>query len=305
MLWPAPHAPFLLAGTAQRHLIAMGLARGRAPDAVGAVLTTPLKKALRAVLATPPKGLARALSRLGERVWSAADYDLLLRLLTRPTAAKLLTHAEMLEPAAVRALDSVPEPLLRAGVHRLGLKPDQAALAIEAFNAIVARDGPRVGQVIAQRWARSANVEALMERLREDLQPELPPPPFPGGPRLRPLGSKAAMREAAARYNNCLRSQISSAAGGDSAFYEWSGPPGAIIEIDRDPLFGWRLSETRLKDNAVMAAADRPRLLADLAAMGVHVGRSGWDLQSATWSAVRPDFQLEPVEEMLRGRFGE
>ncbi|ATQ42441.1 hypothetical protein [Caulobacter mirabilis] len=302
-LWPAPHGPFLTAGAAQRHLIALGLTRGRPGVDLRAVLTIPLKRALRLILQSPPRGLLRALGRLGERAWSRTDYDLLLALLARPETAKILAHAEAIEADAARALHGTPPPLVRAGLHRLPLLPDQAALATEAFTAISARDGEGVGERIARRWAGARTVESLMDRLREDILPELPPPPFPGTERLRPLTTKAAMREAGGRYNNCLRQRLHRAASGASAFYEWRGAPSAVIEIVRDQLFGWRLSEARLRDNEIMSVADRPALVADLRSLGVWIGRSHWGLHHASHDADEPTFRFEPVERAVAEAF--
>ncbi|MEO8113492.1 MAG: hypothetical protein ABI655_03855, partial [Phenylobacterium sp.] len=72
-LWPEPHAAFLTAPVARRHLVCLALALGRAPAVVGDLLAGRLRRAIRAVLAPPP-GLERALGRLGEVAWSPEGY---------------------------------------------------------------------------------------------------------------------------------------------------------------------------------------------------------------------------------------
>jgi hypothetical protein len=305
-LWPAPHGPFVTAGTGQRHLLCILLARGLDARAdAEAVLSAPVKRAVRTWFPAAPAGLVRAIVRLGETAWSAADYQLLLDLLTVPEAAKVINHATLVDVGLVRTLDRLPRLLLRAGITNLALTPTQAMAVGEAFALIERRAGPWGAVVLADRWAGSKSVKALFERVREDLMPDLPPPPFPGTPRLRPLETKAAIRDAAKRFRNCLAGEISQASEGWGAFYEWLGPPGAVVEIRKDAYFGWSLSEVRLQDNNLMPEADRGLLIEELRAMGVHVGRTRWMLDHALWQAADPAFELEPADRAVAHLFGD
>ncbi|HEY9219089.1 MAG TPA: hypothetical protein VIO94_13645, partial [Phenylobacterium sp.] len=76
-----------------------------------------------------------------------------------------------------------------------------------------------------------------------------PPTPFSGTARLRPLGSLAEIRTAGQRYRNCLREDLSYLAEGDYAYFEWLGPPGAVVELVQDRVTGWRFEQARLARN--------------------------------------------------------
>lgn len=303
LIWPAPHTPFLAAGANQRHLIALGLSHGPAEADLRAVLEMPIKRALRALLPEAPNGLLRALGHIGETLWTAKDYGLLLAVLLRPEPAKALAHAPAIDPGMVRGLHRLPAPLALANLSHLGLNAEQSMLVAETFAAIEARDGVEAGRRVADRWARCRSVASLMAKAQHDVLPDLPPPPFPATGRLRPLATRAAINDAARRFDNCLRDQIHRAIDATSAFYEWTGEPGAVLEIHRDPLFGWRLEEARLRHNAVMPESARGALIDDLRAMGVRVGRTSWEIQSALGRATLPDFVFGTPEDSVRWRF--
>jgi len=156
---------------------------------------------------------------------------------------------------------------------------------------------------VAERWARSRTVASLMERAREDIEAELPPPPFPGGPRLRPLATRAEVNDASRRFENCLRDQLHRATDGSAAFYEWSGEPPVVLEIYRDPLFGWRLEEAKLRRNETVTGATRQALIDDLRVMGVSVGRTSWEIHGALARASAADFTFAPLDESIGWRF--
>jgi hypothetical protein len=305
-VWPLPHAEFLTAEGSRRHLACIALTEGRPLAPVAVTLTeAPLKKAIRTVLPDAPTGLVRALSRLGETAWSADDYRLLLALLREPEAAKVLRHAGCIDAGLVRALAVVPRPLLRAGLCRLSLTGEQISLVAAAYDAVVRRDGPGAGRLLALRWGGAGSAQALFDDVRDDLLPELPAPPVAATDRLRPLGTKAAMRDAAARYANCLKGQVRYAAEGEYAYYEWLGQPGAVIELFHDALNGWMLSEAKLANNETVPAPLRSEIVAELRAAGVAVGRSFNDFDCAAASAARPNFVFESEEVALGWRFGD
>jgi hypothetical protein len=281
-LWPEPHAPFLLATTARRHLLCLALAAaGGGPIDARAILERPLKLAVRAALCDPPAGLGRALGRLGEQAWTEAEYADLLRGLALRGSAKLLRHSQAIDRSQVRALARLPDALLDKGAALLLADEASAGLLAEVFEALVRRDGQAAAESMAARWGQTPDLLALAEAVRMDLEPEPPPPPFPGTERLRPLADKAAILDAAVRYRNCLKDQIHWASNGDSAFYEWLGEPPVVLEITRDRLHGWRLDQARLAENKPVPHDVRAPLVDALRGMGVYVGRSVWDLSSA------------------------
>lgn len=306
LLWPAPHGPFLLADASRRHLICLVLSlKGPAPAALAEAVDGPFKAAVRAVLPSAPNGLIRALGRMGEDAWAAADYRLLLSLLVDPDRRNLLRHADVITPADVQGLAVTPVAVLRAGGGSLALSPGQAALLAEAYAAIKRREGQAAADLAAARWGRTGNLKALFDKVGDDVIADLPPQPFAGGPTLRPLASKAAMREAALRFRNCLASvKIASAASGDYAYLEWTGGDGAVVELTRDAVYGWRLNEALQRNNEAVAKVHRPALAADLQAMGVHVGRTRWELIAALSAAAQPGFHHEPVDPLNDDLFG-
>lgn len=302
--WPAPHGPFLTAPAARRHLVCLALALDETGDPpLELAVDGGFKPALRRLLPNAPDGLPRALERLGEVAWAAEDYCRLLALLADPVRGKILRHAEAITPAGALALTRAPEPLLRGGIARLKLTPAQAGVLAEALAAVEQRAGVNAAKAAANRWGRASDVKSLFEWVDEDIVAELPPPPFEGTRRLSPLRTKAAMREAGGRFNNCLKHRITTAAGGNSAYYEWLGSPGAIVEIVRDPIYGWRLDETKLKDNAVMAAPDRQALIAALRDMGVQVGRPHWSLTYALEAALNGRDDADTLDQAVARLF--
>ncbi|WP_374472961.1 hypothetical protein [Phenylobacterium sp.] len=304
-LWPAPHTPFLTAPAARRHLACVALAIGR--DLAGraeALLAERLRRLIPALVPEAPAGLERALGRLGEVAWPADDYRRLLRLLEAPRATKVLRHAEAIPPELVRRLDRLPPAMAEAVGLAFELHEDGVAAVREAYDALRSREGLAVAERAAERWARTGSARALFEAVRDDLCPEPAAPPHSGTRRLRPLATKRDLRDAARRYRNCLADRMPYAATGWSAFYEWEGPPGAVVELARDPLFGWRLEEVRTLGNGLVAEPYRDALVDELALMGVHVGRAGWELDRALRPDVGHGWRLRPADAARSDAFG-
>lgn len=300
-LWPAPHAEFLAAPADRRHLVFLALHRtgeARLVDA-DALLGLKLRLALERVLTDVPDGLGRALGKLGEVAWAGQDYDALIRLFRTAGGAKTLRHADRIAPERVRALDRLPEALLTSKIAGLQLSASQAELLAETLDAVRRIRGEEGAQAAVRRWAAAGSTKGLFEAAEDELLPEPPAPPFPGNDRLRPLATKAAIRDAGARYRNCLKSQVGAAASGRSAFYEWTGPPGAVIEIWHDRIYGWRLDQARLARNASVPETAQAAIVEELRGWGVHVGRSSWQLENALGDAHRAAFQLTPEREAI------
>jgi hypothetical protein len=263
-----------------------------------------LKRAIRAALDAAPNGLERALARLGDVAWPAADYRKLLAMLAAPKPAKVLRHAEVIGVETVRRLAALPAAMAPGAPLALGLSEPAMAALRETYEAIRFRAGAASADAAAARWARAGSPKALLEAVRDDLYPEPAAPPHPGTARLKPLASKAALREAARRYRNCLRDQAPYAASGWSAYYEWEGPPGAVVEVVRDAIYGWRLEQARIAENAPVPAALRCEIVSELALIGVHVGRSCWELDRALAGVGGEAFPLRPIEDVVADAFG-
>lgn len=305
-VWPEPHTAFLTAPAARRHLVCLGFAVGADVRALAAaILGARLRHVIPSVVAAAPAGLERVLGRLGEIAWDAEAYRLLLTLLARPAPAKALRHAPAVDVELVRRLAELPAPMEEAVRLARELTPEGFAVLCEAYEALRFRDGVNAAEAAAAGWARAGSVRALFEAVRDDLTPEPCAPPHPGTARLAPLATKAALREAARRYRNCLPDRMPHAASGWSAFYEWAGPPGVVLEVARDHVFGWRLEEARLADNRAVPEPVRDEIMADLALMGVHVGRSGWQLDRLLREDVGRGYRLWPVEADVAEAFGE
>ena len=304
-LWPAPHAPYMLLPAERRHLVHLWLEFDRRGLDVRLMLDLPARRLIPAVLPTPPSGLVRALARLGELAWVGADYRLLIDRLADPATAKVLRHAPTLSAEAVRRVAALPEPLLRAGLGRLLFDGGRAELLAEVYEAILQRDGPSVAAQAALRWGRARDLPRLYARVRKDLELAVYPQPFPGSPRLRPLVTKAAMLDGAQRYGNCLAGETHNAASGWAAFLEWVGPPGVVLELNRDNHLGWRLVQARARGNTAVPVEQRAEIVAELRQWGVRVGRAGWELERdlAAPAAYAPD--PGAAAEQLAGVFGD
>jgi len=306
-VWPSPHAVFLTAPSARRHLVCLALTQAQ-PERLdlNTLLNCSMRRAIADAVPVAPPGLARALERLGERAWSEADYRLLLQLLARTRSAKILRHREQIGVEEVRALGRLPACLLQEGVGGLGLGGDAAGLLAEAFESIVRRDGDNTQAILAKRWAGAGAVQRLAELVQNDLEPELPPPPFAGTQRLVPLSTKAALVDAASRFKNCLRNQVRWAAWGVSAYYEWMPAPGAVLEINRDRLHGWTLDQARLAGNKTVPEPMRGEIVAELTSMGVRVGRTLWQIDDALDElASTPPRPVKSEAEAVAELFGE
>ncbi|HEY2357331.1 MAG TPA: hypothetical protein VGH86_07765 [Phenylobacterium sp.] len=305
-MWPAPHAEFLAAAAARRHLVCLAMALGADVAAHrDSLLTHRMRRLIGAVAPAAPEGLARALERMGEVAWSACDYRELLRLLADRQAAKVLRHAEVIEVETIQRMVALPAPMATSVGLATALNAGAVEALREAYNAMRFRDGAPVAEAAAARWSRMPTAKALRVAVKDDLCPELPAPPHPGTARLRPLATKADLRDAARRYRNCVVDYAAHAASGWSAIYEWPGPPGAVIEVSRDHVFGWRLDQARMADNVAVPEALREEIASALALMGMHVGRSGWELDRALAQIDGRPFPMPTVEQTVAQVFGD
>jgi hypothetical protein len=305
-LWREPHAVFLTAAADRRHLVLVALTYLElSRELADGLLHWPMARAIRAALPQAPDGLGRALKLLGETGWAAADYRRLLNLLAEPNAAKRLRHTGRILPSDLLALEETPTELLRAGLARLGLDRMQVSIVREAWETVRARDGEEVAQAAAMRWGGATSPGRLRKHIDKDLLPPIAPEPFPAHPKLRQLRDEQAIRTAAGRYRNCLVNHLVDAASRDSAYFEWLGEPGAVIEVRRDWLRTWVLEQARLAGNESIPDETRPEMIEALQAIGVHVGRSGWGLDGALDDALLRRRQPRSLASIVAGCFAD
>ena len=232
-LWPAPHDPFLAAPAARRHLICLAFALGRDVPSHGAIiLDRRLPAAIEAAVGAAAPGLSRAIGRMGECAWSGETYRGLLRLLSDPNAAKVLRHAERVEPEMVEQLAVLPPALTGAARLIARLERRQVELLIEAYEALCFQSGKARAEAVVARWSRFETSKTLFAAVKADLCPEPALPPRAGGFRLRPLTSKRDFAQAARRYRNCMADQTPFAASGWSASAEFSGDE-PVVSVTR------------------------------------------------------------------------
>jgi len=306
-LWPAPHSEFIAAPADRRHLTCFVLSQPEERlDRTGAraLLEQPMRVLIGELGEAAPPGLARALGRIGEVAWSAEDYRHLATALRTFGVSARLRHAEAITPNSLATLRLLPAELRETGLAGHPLTPAQAAVLVELHQALAARDGREAALAQARAWSAASSIADLLQRASRSLDPPTAQPPFPGADALRPLASAEAMLDAARRYNNCLASYLHQASTGDSAFYEWTGDPGAVVQITRDPLFGWRLEQARGPRNQAVPPADRDAIAAVLHAWGVHIGRSHWELRNAIEEADNDRFELQALATSIDELFG-
>ena len=274
MLWPDPHGRFLAAPAARRHLVCLALALGRDLRGLAErLLTARLRVAIRLAVSAPP--------------------------------AEVLRHADAVDASLVRRLAGLPDVMAPAAKLAAALSPEGVEVLREAYQALSLREGRAAADVAAEGWGRAANAKALFELVRDDLTPEPMAPPHAGTARLKPLATKAAMKDASRRYRNCLKDRGSDAATGWAAFYEWLGSPGAVVAITRDHVFGWRMDEARLAHNAAVPEPVREEIISELALMGVHVGRSGWAMDRLLREDVGRGYRYWPASDDAAEAFGD
>ena len=298
-MWPAPHRPFMEAAADRRHMICLVLdaldvaSEVHLPEAPSLARTLgdeAMRHLIRRFLPRAVDGLPRALQRMGETAWSSADYRALLRLFEDAGAAKLLRHADQIEPAYVATLDLLPPPLRSGRVPHVATHPSVVQLLVETFEAIRRSRPVDEAEAVWARWRRAETLERLFEMAREDLtRPALPVAPFPAHPDLRHLSTSEALADAGRQFNNCLATYALRAGAGEIVIYEWLGSPPAILSIARDPLWGWRLEEARIQHNESVPLEARPAIIEAMRQWGVSLDRGGYTLASILdWAAREP-----------------
>jgi nucleotide-binding universal stress UspA family protein len=229
-----------------------------------------------------PHGLLKALGRLGEALWDAADYDLLLSLFSDDNAAQVLRHTDEIRPAQLRLIRQLPTMLRVPKI--LGNIPDSRGAAedlAEAFRLAVRMQGGRSATAIVQRWERAGSSVRLFDMAAEDLQPVH----FGGlvlaptlSPAFVPVNDRKMLESVALEFRNCLRDFTSDIAGGRMAVYVLrDGIERAVLALRQDPA-GWRLAEAKGKDNTDLREETLRFIVDAVERAGGRTGESSWVL---------------------------
>jgi hypothetical protein len=247
-LWPAPHLDFFALPAARRHLAAIALARLRpdeGPALRGLLERAPLRDALAFAVSPTPRGLARALDRAGEPLWTYAGYDMLLALLAEANANLVLRHAPAIDAELVERLGALPAPLRVARIAALVARVDAARALADAWRAARWINPRRPERDVVLAWSRAADPVALLRMAIDAMKPDrfagMAPAPEMGRP-FRRLVSRAALEATALRFRNCAADYLWNAAADDLALYVWETETPALIALKRD-VGGWRFAE--------------------------------------------------------------
>ncbi len=277
-VWPAPHADFIALPAARRHLAAMALSRLVAGDHAHArrlIEGAPARDVIAFAFRHPPRGLARALSRLGEPLWTEGAYAALMLALRDPDSAQVLAHAEAIDIALLAKLHALAAPLRKPRIVALLPNANAAATLTEAF-VLARRINPRRPERdVVLAWSRAQDVARLTETARLALTPdrfgEAAPAPAMARP-YRAIVSRTALEAEALRFRNCIASYVWDIGADQMAVYVREGEPAAMIALKRD-VGGWRLAEALGFENLPLADDVLTAIAADFAAQGVRIGQ--------------------------------
>jgi len=214
-----------------------------------------------------------------------------------------INHAPRIEAERVQILHALSRPLRAAGLGHGDIDLPTARLLTEIHAALARRDGEAADKARLACWGGAATRNDLINRVRHDLVAPPQRAPFAATAFLKPLLTRMDFIQTAERYDNCLATL---AYGGDatSAFYEWLGEPGAVLELFDDRVFGWRLAQARFKHNVPVTAESRKAITAALEAQGVYVGRSAREIYDALRHSRGGRLKLSPLEDAAGYKFG-
>jgi hypothetical protein len=277
-VWPAPHGEFIALPAARRHMAALALTRLVAGDHAHArrlIEFAPARDVVSFAFRQPPRGLARALSRLGERLWPEAEYAALILALRDPDSAQVLAHAAAIDIALLAKLHALATPLRKPRIVALLPDANAAATLSEAF-ALTRRLNPRRPERdVVLAWSRAQDLPRLADAARAALTPDRfgEAAPAPAMPRpYRAIVSRAGLESEALRFRNCIASYAWDIGADQLAVYVYEGEPAAMIALKRD-VGGWRLAEALGFENLPLPDEALSVIAADFALKGVRIGQ--------------------------------
>ncbi|RAN39425.1 hypothetical protein [Hyphomonas sp. GM-8P] len=284
IVWPAPHAGFLALPSARRHAAAILLARDLELNEIARLVEFGRDGdvAKHLMHGQAAGGLMKSLSRLGEILWEASDYNLFLSLFSDENTAQVLRHTDEIRPEQLHLIRRLPV-LLRVPKILRHIPDSKGAVddLAEAFRLAVRMRGKDQAASVARRWERAASSERLFDMAAEDLQPVrfgnmLAPPDLP--PAFFRVGDRKTLEQVALEFRNCLRDFTSDIAAGHMAVYVLrDGVERAVLALRRDTA-GWRLAEAKGKDNSDLREETLRFIVDAVELAGGRTGESSWVL---------------------------
>ncbi len=120
-------------------------------------------------------------------------------------------------------------------------------------------------------------VEAWFKRKIE--KAPFPPPPWEGNDWIKPVKSREQLKAVGGRFKNCVGNYCIKVLLGYSYFYVCEQTP-AVIEIRKDAVFGWEVSEIEKVRNQNISRAERNEIIQSFSDAGFkstpfHVAQTG------------------------------
>src|SRR5688572_2596637 len=133
-VWPRPHAGYFALPVERRHLARLIVRWGEGDFAQlrEAMQFWAIKRIITTFLPTPPEGLAEAVRKLTGEHWQREDYVMLITLLKSDEGAKVLRHAQQIDPHFLKAVYALPAPLRRPRILALASDVRVAELVARA-----------------------------------------------------------------------------------------------------------------------------------------------------------------------------
>ena len=279
-LWPAPHEGFFALPAARRHATAILLDRVRGTEdgmtRIASLVERGRDNHVASLIAGGGEvhGLMKALAKMGEQLWTGAEYETFLTLFNTPSANRALRHLGVLTPAAFAPIAALPDILREAGIIAAVSNLPAAIDLATAFDLAVRIRGRSEASGLAARWARAKDTKRLFEMAVEGLTPDVfcPLKPAPTlGPAYERVETRKQLVATALAFENCLRDFTSEIAIGRMAIYVWHGEPKAVLGLVWDAA-GWRLAEAEAKCNTELEEPVLRQIAAEICAAGVRLG---------------------------------
>lgn len=282
-LWPAPHEGFYALPTARRHAAAMlvsspGERHALSRDGILRLIERQKDRVIADLLAGPAHsaGLMKALGKLGEVLWTEAEYACFLSLYSDENAGLYLRHLQEIRPHMLDIIDVLPAKLRQSRLLSF-VRHKAAARDVRTAYDLIARFSDADHQKrAAERWCRAARRDRLFEMIREDLTAERPvrrsPPPLLPSP-FRRIETVRQLKATALDFSNCLADYSDCFVAGRMAIYVWEGSPAAAVALNWN-IDGWRLAEAEAAGNTELDEAPLRDIAEALEAKGVRIGSS-------------------------------
>ena len=279
-LWPAPHEGFFALPSARRHATAILLERAHGhPDGISGIVSVVERGRDNHVASHiagggEVHGLMKALAKMGEMLWTGAEYEIFLTLFNTPSANRALRHLGALTPAAFAPIAALPDILREAAIIAAVPNLPAAVDLATAFDLALRMRGRGEAGNLAARWARAKDTKRLFEMAVESLTPDLfcPLKPAPNlGPAYARVETRKDLVATALAFENCLRDFTYEIAIGRMAIYVWQGEPKAVLGLIWDAA-GWRLAEAEGKGNTELEEPVLRHIAAEICTSGVRLG---------------------------------